>query len=134
MRDAGEESMYLWIDALCIDQDNSREKGKQVDMMGFIYSHAESVIVWLGDGNISEIEEVRTVVTNVAALLREAREKAPDIDEVGYQDAVWQDERDLDFKRHHLPPRDAVQWQYFWKFFSRRWFSRIWGWYNLLID
>lgn len=38
----------LWIDALCIDQNNIEEKNQQVPQMGRIYSGAQSVLVWLG--------------------------------------------------------------------------------------
>jgi hypothetical protein len=38
----------LWIDAICIDQDNNAERGHQVQRMGQIYSGAEEVLVWLG--------------------------------------------------------------------------------------
>jgi hypothetical protein len=38
----------LWIDALCIDQNNNDEKAKQVRNMGKIYGDAEKVHVWLG--------------------------------------------------------------------------------------
>lgn len=38
----------MWIDAICIDQDDIAHKGHQVSMMGEIYSHASRVIVWLG--------------------------------------------------------------------------------------
>jgi hypothetical protein len=39
---------YLWIDALCIDQEQLNERNHQVWMMGEIYSRAERVIVWFG--------------------------------------------------------------------------------------
>jgi hypothetical protein len=38
----------LWIDALCIDQDNEVEKSEQIPIMGRIYSQATNVCVWLG--------------------------------------------------------------------------------------
>ncbi|KAK8132387.1 hypothetical protein PG999_000560 [Apiospora kogelbergensis] len=38
----------LWIDALCIDQSNVRERNHQVGRMRDIYSQAETVHVWLG--------------------------------------------------------------------------------------
>jgi hypothetical protein len=41
----------LWIDAICIDQENSAEKNHQVQQMGRIYSSAAEVIAWLGDDN-----------------------------------------------------------------------------------
>jgi hypothetical protein len=37
-----------WIDALCIDQNNTSEKIHQVAQMGSIFSKAELVHVWLG--------------------------------------------------------------------------------------
>jgi hypothetical protein len=38
----------LWIDAICIDQDNIPERGHQVQRMGSVYSGAQEVLVWLG--------------------------------------------------------------------------------------
>jgi hypothetical protein len=38
----------LWIDALCINQDDVNERTQQVRMMGDVYSSAEQVIIWLG--------------------------------------------------------------------------------------
>lgn len=38
----------LWIDALCIDQGNIRERNHQVQQMGRIYSQAKEVLVWIG--------------------------------------------------------------------------------------
>ncbi|KAH7410054.1 heterokaryon incompatibility protein-domain-containing protein [Phaeosphaeria sp. MPI-PUGE-AT-0046c] len=38
----------LWIDAICIDQENLSERGHQVKQMGRIYKSASTVLVWLG--------------------------------------------------------------------------------------
>ncbi|KAI3317792.1 ankyrin repeat-containing domain protein [Xylariaceae sp. AK1471] len=40
----------LWIDAICIDQDNEKERGHQVGQMRRIYQNAEKVLIWLGPG------------------------------------------------------------------------------------
>ncbi|OAL45898.1 HET-domain-containing protein, partial [Pyrenochaeta sp. DS3sAY3a] len=40
----------LWIDAICINQNDNIEKGYQVQMMRDIYAKASSVCVWLGSG------------------------------------------------------------------------------------
>lgn len=39
----------LWIDALCINQDDLQEKAQQVAHMGRVYSGASQVVVWLGE-------------------------------------------------------------------------------------
>ena len=41
---------WLWIDSICIHQDNPEEKSWQVSRMADIYSHADLVYVWLGPG------------------------------------------------------------------------------------
>ncbi|KAN0089924.1 Heterokaryon incompatibility protein (HET) domain containing protein [Hyaloscypha variabilis] len=38
----------LWVDALCINQKDEREKSLQVGIMGSIYRQAERVLIWLG--------------------------------------------------------------------------------------
>ncbi|KAF1838901.1 HET-domain-containing protein [Decorospora gaudefroyi] len=41
--------VYFWIDALCIDQNNTTERNHQVQQMGDIYRSAKSVLIWLGN-------------------------------------------------------------------------------------
>ena len=43
--------IVLWVDALCINQENEIEKTEQVKKMARIYSRAHRVLVWLGHGN-----------------------------------------------------------------------------------
>ena len=38
----------LWVDALCINQNHSVERGQQVRLMKTVYSRAARVIIWLG--------------------------------------------------------------------------------------
>ncbi|ETS78652.1 hypothetical protein PFICI_08505 [Pestalotiopsis fici W106-1] len=43
-----DKDRILWVDAICIDQNNVLERGHQVDMMGKLYSMADEVLIWLG--------------------------------------------------------------------------------------
>ena len=43
----------LWIDALCINQTSDTDKAAQIPLMGQIYSAADRVLVWLGDGALA---------------------------------------------------------------------------------
>lgn len=45
------KSRYLWIDAICINQDDIAEKNSQVAMMAEIYKKATRVNIWLGESN-----------------------------------------------------------------------------------
>jgi Heterokaryon incompatibility protein (HET) len=38
----------LWIDALCINQENKAEKDVQIQRMDLIYANASPIVVWLG--------------------------------------------------------------------------------------
>ena len=38
----------LWVDALCIDQQNLQERGEQLSQMDKIYQSADTVQIWLG--------------------------------------------------------------------------------------
>jgi hypothetical protein len=38
----------LWVDAICIDQQNNPERDQQVQRMREIYKYADRVVVWLG--------------------------------------------------------------------------------------
>lgn len=43
--------LTIWIDAISIHQADEDEKAYQIQLMGHIYSQAETVYVWLGTGN-----------------------------------------------------------------------------------
>jgi hypothetical protein len=47
IRQAGRD---VWVDSLCINQRDDRERGAQVAIMGRIYAQADIVIAWLGEG------------------------------------------------------------------------------------
>jgi hypothetical protein len=45
---ASQELKSFWVDATCINQQDTKERGQQVARMAGIYRNADSVIVWLG--------------------------------------------------------------------------------------
>ena len=49
----------LWIDAICIDQNNPVERSSQVMLMGDIYAGANEVIVWLGPESAADSGALR---------------------------------------------------------------------------
>ncbi|KAF2258937.1 HET-domain-containing protein [Lojkania enalia] len=57
------QSATMWIDALCIRQDDISERNHQVDLMGEVYSKARQVLIWLGPGN-NETTKAFELLTN----------------------------------------------------------------------
>ena len=43
-----DQTISLWVDALCINQENNLEKSEQLEQMRPIYSQALAVVAWLG--------------------------------------------------------------------------------------
>jgi hypothetical protein len=44
----------LWVDALCIDQENTSERNHQVQQMGDIYRRSQRTIAWLGNDSLTD--------------------------------------------------------------------------------
>lgn len=52
----------LWVDAICINQEDTSEKEQQIQIMAKIYALASLVVVWLGDvaeNSDEALEEIR---------------------------------------------------------------------------
>lgn len=64
LRDSRRMGSLLWIDALCIDQENKDERSAQVRLMRAIYYRASRVIVWLG----KRYEEYAASLSQLQAL------------------------------------------------------------------
>lgn len=47
-----DETLAIWIDAVCINQDDLEERAQQVTLMSSIYSLASVVHIWLREDNI----------------------------------------------------------------------------------
>ncbi|KAK1752747.1 heterokaryon incompatibility protein-domain-containing protein [Echria macrotheca] len=45
----GDTQRVLWVDAICINQEDLHEKEHQVPLMGWIYRNASTVRIWLGN-------------------------------------------------------------------------------------
>ena len=54
----------LWIDAICVDQNNILERNAQVELMKRVFEGAESVVIWLGpelDNTKAAIREIEDI-------------------------------------------------------------------------
>ncbi|KAN0120187.1 HET domain containing protein [Hyaloscypha variabilis] len=115
-----DSSRLLWIDAICINQDDLDERSRQVQLMGKIYSDATIVLMWIGDETIYTEEAISTIRL-LAALLRTFKLKS------GYNE--------LDFEPYEyeqILDSFTTDWLRETSFvgagdlFSRHYFTRLW--------
>lgn len=109
------EHKHLWVDAVCIAQDNLEEKSAQILRMGDIYQRASSVIVWLGDSlpETSLALDVLQELSNVPLRRLEEMQRLPTTSDSSYGT--------LGIRR--ITER---QWRAFVGFSRRTYFNRVW--------
>ena len=93
------QTLVIWIDYICINQEDNDEKSAQVGMMANIYKRAESVLIWLG----REGEESDMAMDLILRLPDQKHQRMLSV-------------RGL----------DAPQWVAFVALIRRAWFSRRW--------
>jgi hypothetical protein len=109
-----ERDRMLWIDAICIQQGNEKEKGEQLPLMATIYNSATLVIAYLGpaaDNSSLALQTLRQIKTKA-----DMREYWPEgVSEVP-----------LSWKDGSIPPADDKAWSAVTALFDREWFRRMW--------
>jgi hypothetical protein len=67
----------LWIDAICINQDDQEEKEHQIKAMADIYGNANRVVVWLGeaaDDSDKALEVIRLAGDKTSTFLSQEKQ------------------------------------------------------------
>lgn len=101
----------VWADALCINQEDSKEKSKQIRLMPSIYGNAILVVAFLGQED-EDSEVAIELIKKLSQISLEHRETKPSgID---------------DLERCGLPRKDDKTWTVFQRFVARAWFRRVW--------
>jgi Heterokaryon incompatibility protein (HET) len=59
--DIGTAKALLWVDAICISQDDLIERNHQVGLMGQIYSKATLVIAWVGTSDEDSFTAIKLI-------------------------------------------------------------------------
>lgn len=115
---------YIWIDAICINQEDLIEKNWQVPLMGEIYSSAKQVIIWLGS-SMRHIESLQWICGDfydaVAAYVKRYDEESLK------SFAVISSELNEELGVELSMVQSFNHWNAFIDFtHDRRWFSRTW--------
>jgi hypothetical protein len=106
-------TQFLWIDAICIDQANDKEKTVQIPLMREIYTRCQECLVWLGD-RTPEADIAIDAIPRISQHL-----KVHDADAV----QIWEREG---IAVHSPEVLDSPLWKGFVNLFSRPWFRRVW--------
>ena len=61
LRSLSDTPLYLWVDALCINQDDGHEKSQQIQRMYLIFNKARQVRIWLGEGSKTSSKAIKFV-------------------------------------------------------------------------
>jgi hypothetical protein len=114
-----DQRRVLWIDAICINQEDSFERSKQVLLMRQIYAGARRVLVWLGPESPDDLEAFNVMhwphsQTPGANISDEYFRDEISSRAMQFLASMWADDAE------HPP------WDDFGHLFMRPWFERIW--------
>ncbi|KAM0342381.1 hypothetical protein ACHAPU_009568 [Fusarium lateritium] len=116
------ETRVLWIDAICINQDDIPERNEQVKRMTNIYTFAHQVVAWLGEESDDSNHALATL--QHVSLQLEATKAGRVIAAPGATEPrLWRND--------HAPQFDKQTWQSLMKFVQREWFYRLWIWQEI---
>lgn len=111
-----DEDLILWVDAICINQADNKEKSEQVKLMFDIYRQAYGVVAWLGKGNSTTTAAI-SFCFQMAGITLDSMKKE---EELGSQ---YFDRSDTDLSAFY---RESGIWDGLLDVLSRSWFSRVW--------
>jgi hypothetical protein len=115
----------LWVDQLCINQEDPEERSRQVRLMGSIYQKASRTVVWIGEED-EHVSPALYLSSKLAAAMR------------AYSAAELAERRSASSSRGRGPLEAFLEtlgtdadlksgnWISFNNFYNRRWFSRLW--------
>lgn len=113
------QETLIWIDAICINQQDLEERSAQVNMMGRIFRSARTVVVWLGeprsDPRVQAIKHAIRFMERLPSIKEQHSESASD-----YENAAVVALREM------TPLAYSSDWLSIGDFFGQKWFQRCW--------
>ncbi|KAJ4127728.1 hypothetical protein NW768_008000 [Fusarium equiseti] len=99
----------MWIDQICINQDDKFEKAQQIPLMSKIYTLATSTVIWLGEAGEESNLALKLLEQIISSL--QFTFSNPDF---------------AALERLGLPTADSKDWESLCKLLTRPWFGRVW--------
>jgi hypothetical protein len=115
----------MWIDAVCINQEDNSERSKQVSRMQDIFTLAPRVLVWLGEASVTSATALSTLEYLGHQCLDTTNEYwifPPKVSEEDW----WDIDTPL--------PYDAETWDAIGELLGRSYFKRLWIWQEVILS
>jgi len=109
----------LWIDQLCINQGDAKEKEQQIPLMRQVYQQGQQVILWIGEetqGTHKAFDMIR-ILHGLFGSIRDRGEQYPSPAHL-YSDDYQ--------RRYGLPRVTSSEWWPFMELLARNVFQRLW--------
>lgn len=111
--------VYLWVDAICINQQDDEERASQVAKMSLVYSRAANVCIWLGGGvhngtsqtqyGAEHAEHLRSRIAETFETIRESLKNFDNFNRLTQSS-----------------PENTRKWEGVIELLTNKWFSRRW--------
>ena len=105
---------FFWIDAICINQADARERGEQVHLMHRIYARALQTAIWLGEeyeNSDGAMKFVEKLASHVEGLSEDFKVEDPDL-------SKW--------KAVYENAENFALWIAMYYLMCRPWWKRVW--------
>lgn len=106
----------LWVDSICINQSDAKEKGHQVSLMGHIYKRSQCTLICLGTLGQDDARLAATLVADIDHLIQGIVEKT---------DFDWTP-NSFPFADENEPLLKHEGWGSFTTLLQQPWFRRGW--------
>ncbi|KAF9872365.1 hypothetical protein CkaCkLH20_10192 [Colletotrichum karsti] len=114
--------LRIWVDAVCINQDDIAERNEHVKIMGQVYAGASKTRVWLGEStqfDMHALETLMAISQVLSKFLTEARQLETDPNPqrllLLVQAQFWT-----------TPNIERLEWGLVAEMLNRAWFKRTW--------
>ncbi|KAI1382476.1 heterokaryon incompatibility protein-domain-containing protein [Hypoxylon crocopeplum] len=122
---AGEGArLWLWIDELCINQEDSEEKMKTIQMIPSMFRHARRTMCWTGTPLGTEGSRLLGQLNKLWWEMPKEAKMPPTCDP--YHSGSKLSENVLGFLEHRIAGFSREGWQDLDNFLSDRYFQRVW--------
>ncbi|KAK8065107.1 hypothetical protein PG997_011854 [Apiospora hydei] len=128
---AAASKVVLWVDAICINQEDVAERNAQVPIMDSIYRNARRTVIWLGP----ETKKTQRIFEMLENLANDSKTAAPD---PSFRE---QETLPLTLMQYHKAPRvkSSIVEQYggeenIWRVLKATWWFRSWTLQEILLS